>query len=396
MDLNRNSANRIYSYPIVREKDGYILNPSVLKDYQKKGVKLIITVDFGISNPLNFSVAQKLGLKLVVCDHHETTFKSFSAPAVDPKRDDSQYPFRELAGVGVTFKLAQSLYQYAFNLTPEEFYSLKREFFSLLLIGTIADRVALIEENRIFCNYGLRIINEISTGWINFFKKNGELKLSHITTEIIPILASAAYTDPNLGINMLTKSEDEVAEIVENLKGALQIRRSEADKLFQEAVSASKNYDHIVISVIPFTKQHYLGSVAARLKDYFKKTTIVIGCKDGKCYGELRSFNLDLYKMLYEFRPLFIDFGGHKKAAGFSMPEENLDTLIQNLTCYTTKSPIKQECNGINPEAFLDRSCVAILSPLAPFGEANPAPILIDNSGCYTIDNSFNIISLEI
>jgi single-stranded-DNA-specific exonuclease len=397
MELNRATDDLVDIYPIVREKDGYILNPSVLRDYKKIGVKLVITVDFGISNPLNFRIAKEVGLRLVVCDHHETTIKSFSAPAVDPKRGDSQYPFRQLAGVGVTFKLAQSLYQSSFHLNPDEFYNLKKEFFPLLLIGSIADRVPLLDENRIFCQFGLKFFDELDSPWLNFFSQNHQMKLARITSEVIPILGSAAYADPNLGVGMLvSKSAQEVEEIAEKLKRALDLRKRAADKLFKEALSASKIYPHIVIAVVPFTKQNYLGPVASRLKDYFKKTTIIIAMKNKKCFGELRSLNLDLYKMLYRFRNLFIDFGGHKKAAGFSMPEENLDTLISGLISYTSQFTPEKSSDNTSPEVFLDRALVSILSPLTPFGEGNPAPVLVDRSNTYTIDNGLNIIELEV
>ena len=214
VDLTRGQDERIFLYPVVREKDGYILNPDVLKRYQEQGVKLLITVDFGISSLENFRIVSELGLKLVVCDHHETNLSDFPGPAVDPKRPDSRYPFRELAGVGVSFKLAQCLYQRVLSLSSREFYSLRRDFFPLLMLGTISDRVILLGENRIFSVHGLAVLNKLDEPWIKYFRKDKDVKTSMITREIIPTIGSAAYVDPKLGVEVfLNRDFERVSEI---------------------------------------------------------------------------------------------------------------------------------------------------------------------------------------
>jgi len=387
----------LYIYPIIREKDGYVLNPEILREYKQKGVKLILTVDFGISNAENFRIAEEVGLKLIVCDHHETNVTNFPVPAVDPKRIDSKYPFCELAGVGVAFKLAQSLYQKAFNLTAAEFYSLKKGFFPIVLIGTISDRVMLREENRVFCFQGLRVLSKLDEPWIRFFRQEGEINLAKITGEIIPVIASAAYVDPNLGVGIfLSHDEHYVAEAVARLKLVDAERKQAIESLFKEAISAAKIFPKIVISVIPFSKQHHLGSVSSRLKEYLKRTSVVIGLQNGKCFGELRSYGVNLYKMLYHLSDLFLDFGGHQKAAGFSMRQENLDKFIEEAVRYVAdhgdEMLSEYSSSSAKPEVFLNKPDINVLSPLMPFGEGNPAPLLTDGFSIYTIDNKFNII----
>ncbi len=399
-DLRRADNESIFVYPVIREKDGYILNPDVLRDYKQKGVNLIVTVDFGISSGENFRIAKDQGLKLVVCDHHEIKSTNFSVPAVDPKRPDSKYPFRELAGVGVSFKLAQSLYQKAFNLNPDEFYNLKKEFFPLVLVGTISDRVVLREENRIFCYHGIQIFNRIDTPWIRYFRKGGEIGITRITGEIIPTISSAAYIKPKYGVDiLLSQDENYVFDTIAKLKGIITKRRQGAELLFKETLSAANIFPKLVVSIIPYSGERYLGAVSARLRDYYKRTSTVIGIKNGKCYGELRSNDIDLYEMLHSFRQFFLDFGGHRKAAGFTMLQQNLDRFVDGVQIYISdcEEAISNEQSVSNnlPVAFLDKSNVNILKPLTPFGEGNPPPVLTDGVSVYTIDNRFNIIDKE-
>ncbi len=394
-DLTRSSSS-VHVYPVVREKDGYILNPAVLREYRERGVRLLLTVDFGISNEENFRIAEQEGLAAIICDHHETQLSNFPIAAVNPKRPDSQYPFRELAGVGVAFKLAQFLYQRFFGISVKEFYGLKKNLFPMVCIGTFADRVVLSAENRIFCKYGMDLINKIAEPWVTCLKKEGDVDIQRVLKEVIPAVGSAAYSDPRLGVDFFISADvDRVTSVYQKLRATDQKRRQEIDALFSEVITSAEVMPELVISIVPLSKQHYLGSVASRLRDYFKRNSIIIGLKDEKCVGELRSCNLDLYKLLFKMRDYFRDFGGHKKAAGFSMDKSNLESFLARLKEYiTNKVPdIEDECGTRNlaPEAFMRRSDIGMLEVLAPFGEGNPAPILTDGSSLYTIDNTFNL-----
>ena len=397
-DITRGSDS-VHVYPIVREKDGYILNPEVLKSYQAKGVRLLLTVDFGISNDENFRIAQQVGLRAIICDHHETTLTDFPLPAVNPKRPDSKYPFRELAGVGVAFKLAQYLYQRFFGVDADEFYSLKKAFFSVVCVGTFSDRVMLRDENRIFAIEGMQLLNEIDETWALCLRQSGPVDINRILREVIPTLGAAAYIDPRLGLKFFIENDlDKVAECYNTLRETDQRRRQAIDALFSDVVSSAEVTPRLVSSVIPLSKQHYLGSVAARLRDYYRRNVVIIGVKDDRCVGELRSCGLDLYELLHSFRGLFIDFGGHKKAAGFSMKRANLDELLENIKRYVAQQGSEAEhgCGSTHAaaETRLRRSDVGILKRLTPFGEGNPAPILTDGVTRYTVDNTMKVADI--
>ena len=219
---------------------------------------------------------------------------------------------------------------------------------------------------------------------------------------IIPTIGSAAYVDPKLGVEVfLCRDFERVSEILGVLEDMNKERKRGVDELLNAVISAAKFFPQLVVSIVPFSKQHYLGSVAARLRARYKKTSVLIGLKDAKCFGELRSNTVDLFKMLDRFRSLFIDFGGHCKAAGFTMSETNLDSFVDGMVGYLSNDdlPVKlEEEPGLNaqPIFFLERTKINLLQPLAPFGEGNPPPLLTDGTNIYTIDDGFNIIEKEI
>ncbi|MGQ9464548.1 MAG: DHH family phosphoesterase [bacterium] len=404
LDIRRNKKPQVYLYPINREKDGYILNPDVLQKYKSSGIKLLITVDFGISNLENFAIARDLGLNLIVCDHHETHLTEFPIPVLDTKRPDSQYPFRELAGVGVTLKLSQSIYKSALGIENEEFYGLKKEFLTITMIGTLADRVMPINENRAICYAGLNAFDEIEKPWAKFFQRIGHINFPFIFNEILPPLQSCALDDPQLGLAFfLEESEDGFIKIIERLKAVENKRNANINLLFQGALELAKVYPGVVISIIPdgalqlteSAKLNNLGAVASQLRDYFHKTAILILVKNNKCYGELRSHDIHLFEFLSKQKDLFLDFGGHKRAAGFSMDQIYIDKFVE-FAANTIPEPQEKHRHQTKPEAVLDKTRIGLLEPLLPFGEGNNAPLLTDGVEIYTIDNRMNVIDIGL
>jgi len=391
-DLYRGSfQDRVYIYPLNREKDGYIINPDVLRTYRDQGVGLVITADFGISTSDNIRNTLALGMKLVICDHHETGAADFPVPVVDPKRPDSKYPFRELAGAGVSFKLCQYLYDKMLGLTAPEFYASKPEYLAIAMIGTIADRVNMTGENRVLCHAGLNAVNRINASWAECLRGD-RFDFPAICTVILPMLASAATGDPITGITLFTnQTAAETGTIATKLRAGEDARHATIDRIFDDALAAAKFYPGIVISVLPATGVHYLGAVSARLRDHSRRVSCVISLRDNKGFGELRTTGLNLYQMLHELRSCFIDFGGHARAAGFSMHADMLDAFIEKSDRYTNAHSGEPVIPKL-PVLTIDKPQVGLLMPLLPFGEDNPAPLLTDGIDMYTIDNRLKII----
>jgi single-stranded-DNA-specific exonuclease len=392
-DIMRNRAQPLFLYPVVREKDGYILNPEVLKEYHSKGARIIITVDFGVSSSENFKIAREQDMELIVCDHHEVKADTFTVPVVDPKRPASTYPFRDLAGVGVTLKLAQFLYRSSLGLGADEFFNLKKEFIALSMLGTIADRVILTDENRILCRYGMDIINQLDVPWAKYFTTNGEIDMAMVIQTIIPTISSAAYCDPMYGVGVFLNSDKAyVRDTFAKLRNVTDERRKGVAIFFEDVISAARVYPDVVISVVPVVRQHYLGSVAGWLRDRYKRTALVIGIRNGRCIGELRSHRLNLYEMLHSMGDFFSDYGGHQKAAGFTMVLQHLDELVDRVLRYVTAYTHEAEKKLHEPIFRIARTHADMLKPMMPFGEGNSAPLLTDGTLVYTIDNKLNIV----
>ena len=240
-------------------------------------------------------------------------------------------------------------------------------------------------------------MNEIDKPWIACLKRSGLVDVNRLLREVIPAIGSAAYNDPTLGVEFLIEKDlDKVTACYDKLRETDLKRRQEIDALFGEVVTSAKVTSSLVLSLVPLSKQHYLGSVAARLREYYKRNSIIIGLKDDRCVGELRSCDIDLYGLLYEMRRFFIDFGGHKKAAGFSIERRNLDAFLDEFVKKVEKysSDILAGCNSdeAEPEALLRKSEANMLEVLRPFGEGNAAPVLTDGVSTYTVDNALNII----
>jgi single-stranded-DNA-specific exonuclease len=203
-------------------------------------------------------------------------------------------------------------------------------------------------------------------------------------------------------IFFLTESSEKFVQVLERLKSIENERQKCIDSTFQLTLNIAKVYPNIVIAVIPANtassmsiKTNYLGAVASKLRDYFHKTAVLIMVRDGKCFGELRSNHINLFEFLNKIKDLFLDFGGHRRAAGFSMLENNLDKF----TKYGTGSinvPLEQDREERRPDAILDKAKINLLEPLLPFGEGNPSPLLTDGVDLYTIDNRMNIIELGL
>ncbi len=392
-DIARNRAQPLFLYPVIREKDGYILNPTVLQKYRSKGARMIITVDFGVSSNENFEIAREQDMELIVCDHHEVKADTFTVPVVDPKRPASSYPFRDLAGVGVTLKTAQFLYRSSLGLAADEFFNVKKEFIALSMLGTIADRVLLEDENRVLCRHGLEIINQLDVPWARYFRDSGEIDTTTVLQMIIPTISSAAYCDPMYGVKVFLDSDMAyIRDAFTKLRNVTEERRKGVAIFFEDVISAARVYPDVVISVVPVIRQHYLGSVAGWLRDRYGRTAVVIGIRDGRCIGELRSHRLDLYEMLHSMGELFSDYGGHQKAAGFTMTHQHLDELADRVLRYVTENTHEAETKSREPVFLLARTNVDMLKPMMPFGEGNSAPLLTDGTLVYTIDNKLNIV----
>lgn len=315
-----------------RFTDGYGPNLDVYQYYIKnENINLIITVDNGVAGLEAITWAQENGVDVIVTDHHSIPDQLPPAYAiVHPEHPDSQYPFKYLAGVGVAFKVACALLEYA-----------PSEMLDLVAIGTIADMVSLTDENRILVAHGLKVLAQTERAGLQELMKYAGVDFDKITEEtvgfqIAPRLnALGRLDDPNPAIELLTGwDEDEAHEIAKMIDQKNSERKEIVEKIHNEALSMLTD-EPVQILYHKDWHKGVLGIVAGRLLEAIHKPVIMLAQEDGILRGSARSIeNFDIFKALNAHRELFIAFGGHKQAAGMTLSLENVEAVKKAMIDY--------------------------------------------------------------
>ncbi|MCL2628088.1 MAG: single-stranded-DNA-specific exonuclease RecJ [Oscillospiraceae bacterium] len=371
-----------------RFDEGYGLSTSGLDTLKANGVSLVVTVDCGITAVCEAKHAKDIGLGLVITDHHECRDTLPEAEAVvNPKRHDCDYPYNSLAGVGVAFKLICALEN---DYLSDEIIN---RYGSYLALGTVADVMPVTGENRKLICAGLdmlnsnpppglkRLINEVS-------KDAEQVTASTIGFALAPRLnAAGRMGDPMLSVKLLlTDSPLEADELVTELCRLNAERRNLEQEIFEEALSEltkDKPDEPIILSSTQWY-QGVTGVVAARMSERFRLPVIIISIDEtGIGRGSCRSYGgFSIYDALCSCKDILENYGGHNKAAGVTVREDNITELCRRITEYyhkhVAKSPIS--CLRIDFEVekpdLLDLQNVEALKKLEPFGSENPPPCL--------------------
>ncbi|WP_047979699.1 single-stranded-DNA-specific exonuclease RecJ [Ornithinibacillus contaminans] len=363
-----------------RFTEGYGPNEAAFRQAFDNGFRLIITVDTGIASVHEANVAKELGIDLIITDHHEPQETLPDAFAIIHPKCSPDYPFKELAGVGVAFKFAEALLGYF----PEQ-------FLDLVAIGTIADLVPLVSENRVLAYYGLRKMSTTKRDGLIALKKQCKL-VGNVTEEDIGFLigprlnAVGRLQDADLAVQLLmTEDHDEAAELAEMVQGLNQERQQIVASIVKEVEEMidSDTMKHVIVVAKQGWNEGVLGIVASRLVRKYDRPAIVLAINEekGTAKGSARSIAaFDLFQGCMRHKALFTHFGGHAQAAGMTLPLENVEELERELDLI-----IKQE---LTPEDFkqeivisktlelgeVSLDLIEELNQLAPFGMANPKP----------------------
>ena len=363
-----------------RFTDGYGPNASVYKYFiEQQGVSLIVTVDNGVAGHEAIDLAQSMGVDVIVTDHHSMPEVLPGAYAiVHPEHPEADYPFKQLAGCGVAFKLACALLE-----------EVQVELLDLVAIGTIADMVSLTDENRIMVQYGLEVLrNTQRIGLQELFEIAG-IATSDISEETIgfqlaPRLnALGRLDDPNPAIDLLTGFDDEE---VHEIALMIQEKNEERKEIVQAIYDEAKNMVEPSKSVQVLAKEGWnpgvLGIVAGRLLEELGQTVIVLNIEDGRAKGSARSIEaVDIFEALDPHRSLFIAFGGHAGAAGMTLEAAQLDALSEILETYVKDKGIDAKGKSklyLDEELDLESlslDTVKSFEKLAPFGMDNQKPV---------------------
>lgn len=364
--------------------EGYGPNKEAFKKIKADGYDLLITVDNGIAGIDELAYAREIGLQVICTDHHEVGEILPDADAiVHPKHPDFQYPFKELAGVGVAFKLAQALLG-----------EIPVELLDLYALGTIGDMVSLTDENRFFVQAGLKQLAITERPGLQALYRQLNLDASLVTEEMVgfkiaPHLNAAGRlgsAEKALAL-LVTKDVDEAKQLAIDLVAINDERKKIVNELVLEADEQVQPFLNDKVLIVAGENWHegVLGIVASRLIEAYQRPVIVLSINKSKniAKGSGRSIPaLNLYDALNAHISLITRFGGHAGAAGLTLPLENvaeLRTAINNyaaplLADVSTKLPLRIDLTLHVEEATL--ALIEDMKVLAPFGTDNPKPLV--------------------
>ena len=394
-----------------RLTEGYGLKKAALEGLSRQGVSLVITVDCGITGSAEIKAAARMGLDVIVTDHHTPLPEIPPAVAiVNPKMPDSSYPFRELAGVGVALKLLQALLR---NLGKEEHLAVLMD---LVALGTIADLSPLLGENRYLVKEGLRQINASPRLGLNAMITQsglspGSISAENISWTIAPRLNAAGRLEHAISGYKLLMTES--AREADELAVWLDRKNTERQKLTGTFLARAREQilAEGVSSLLSAGDHDYplgiAGLVAGKLSEEFYRPVIITRTGEKTTIGSCRSIpEFNIIAALTECRHLLSQFGGHAQAAGFSLPTRNLTGLQQTL-----RRLADEQLAGADLRRRLDIDAAVTLPDLggdtfqmtqllAPFGKGNPLPTFLSRRveviRCRTMGNGAEHLRLQL
>ncbi len=402
----KNIHKKIEFYIPDRYLEGYGISGKGIDIAYEHGVKLIIALDCGIKAIDKVSYASEKGIDFIIGDHHRPGDSIPAAVAVlDPKRNDCSYPFKELSGAGVGFKLIQAMARKLKISDKKTFESL-----DLLAISIAADIVPITGENRIMTYFGLKQINNaprpgiysiLKSSGFERVAENGKNKLvfeREITvTDLVFVVgprinAAGRIKDATDSVRLMISNHDEYAEKLGGEINILNTTRRDLDtSITQEAIdmiNASEELKSKKTTVLFKEEWHkgVIGIVASRLIEQFYKPTIVLTLADGLVTGSARSVkDFDIYDAIDSCSHLLEHFGGHTYAAGLAMKPENLDTFLKEFEAYA-EAHLTQDMTipeiEIDEDLFLsdiNSRFYRILKQFAPFGPGNMSPLFVSH-----------------
>jgi len=384
--LRKNGADAV-SYIPGRMEEGYGLNPIALRQLAAEGVKLIITVDCGITAVSEAQLCKELGMELVITDHHECKDTLPDAVAVvDPHRPDCTYPHRNLCGVGVAFKLACAL--------SGDQQSVLDEYGDMVCLGTVADVMPLLGENRTFVAKGLTLLQHTRRPGIAALMKEGGCDPENISASTIGFVlaprinAAGRMGQIDLAVELFWTDDDEKAQLLARALCDLNRQRQAVEsEIYAQAVSMlpeNKKMEAIVLADESW-HQGVVGIVASRMAEEFSCPAFLI-CLDGE-HGKAssRSFGgFNLFASLTALAPLLESYGGHELAAGVTVHRDQIANFRQEICRLAAEYYASSE----GPRTVLDADCavtaelltvkgIDALAALEPCGNGCPKPLLV-------------------
>ena len=383
-----------------RMKDGYGLNDQLIEKAYEDGIRTIVTCDNGIAAYSQIALAAEKKITVVVTDHHEVPYNEENgvrteilppaAAVVDPKREDCTYPYKNICGAVVAYKLVELLFRRS-DLEPEEKQALLDEFIQLAAVATVCDVMELLDENRIIVKEGLkRIHTKPCIGLKALMEVNGiepgKLTAYHLGFVVGPCLNATGRLDTAARALELLAAPDTRTAV--SLAGELKEMNDSRKTMTLMGLEQASAYveanhmeeDRVLVIYLPDCHESLAGIIAGRIREKYGKPAFVLTKGEEGVKGSGRSIeNYHMYEAMTGCKELFTKYGGHKMAAGLSMTEENIPLLRKRLNegCTLTEEDFipKIHIDVPMPLCYADKKLAEELNILEPFGTANPKPL---------------------
>ncbi len=385
-----------------RITDGYGVNERLVRKAAEDGVDAILTCDNGIAAAKELSLAKELGMAVIITDHHEIPYeegaegeKIFHIPAADavvnPKQPDCPYPFKELCGAAVAFKLVQALYEKS-GLPPEEAWA----YLENAAFATVGDVMPLTGENRIIVKEGLKALNQTRNFGIRALAARnqielGKIKAYHIGFVLGPCLnASGRLDTAKRALDMLLAENEYIAaEYAGDLYDLNVSRKEMTEQGVQKAIElveqGSLKDDKVLVIYLPDCHESLAGIIAGRIRERYHRPVFLLTKSEDGVKGSGRSIeSYSMYEEMTKCKELFTKFGGHPMAAGLSLPEQNVEVFRQKLNENTALT--EEDLRGKividvpMPLDYISKPLVEELNILEPFGKSNEKPVFADKN----------------
>ncbi len=391
----REMGNDVFYYIPDRLREGYGLSKSGIQHAAKLGAELIISVDCGITACREVDFANQMGIDVIISDHHEPSNRLPKAVAIlNPKRKNCSYPFKELAGVGVAFKLVEAVIR---RLSLDE--EIVRQYVDLVALGSAADIVPLIDENRLLVKKGLERINRLDRLGIRTLAESAGLGGKKIGTgQIVFILAPRINAVGRLGDAeravrlMITDSEQQARNIANILESENRNRKDIDENTFKEALEMietefDEQNDRAVVLMREGWHPGIIGIVASRIVEHLHRPTVMIAVENGVGKGSARSIaNFDIYSALKTCESHLIDFGGHRYAAGLTIEVSQVEPFRK---AFQEVASEKLTDEDLAKKLWIDEKIalsdisdkiIRLLNQFAPFGPKNMRPVFLSQN----------------
>ena len=374
-----------------RFSEGYGLTVDAIKEIASKGANLIVTVDCGSLSYEPVDVANKLGIDVIITDHHNVNELLPEAVAlVNPKRKDHNYPFIDLPGVGVAFKLVQALQTKLKGLENGQ----EKRLLDLVALGTICDVVSLVDENRTHVYWGLKVLQKSRrVGLVELMKiasvNKDNLKTRDIGFALGPRMNASGRLETAMHSLDLLRANNKVhardkAELLDEMNRQ---RRQNQDVIYEQALIQAEDQSNSKVLVVsdPSWNHGIVGIVAAKLVERYKKPVFVLQVMGDESKGSARSFgDFSVADAVRSADDLIIKGGGHKMAAGVTLPSNNIPEFRQRVNHYYDSLSLSGQEKFLVPASDGKVDCLKkinleltdLISSLEPFGNGNPEPVI--------------------